>query len=493
MIKREALARAGGSLAELLNAPRRPHPESAADLRPSPEPQAVVPDVVRTLGFFLAVTALVSAGAVIGRGYAYSDVVALLAVQLATAIVIWRVPWRNVDEAWLMGIIGFQIVYVAALITLTSGGQSPYFALYAPVLALAGWHLRRRYVVVTLAFVGATELWRALAVERTATLDQLMVSLPAFTVVAIFANVISARLTLSLVGNRRDQIRTAGTLQAVRAVGELPPDQPLSSLTTEIAGAFGAEVVIGGAAAEKESLEWHRCADPVTRHHVRVPMTLGDSTLGHLELCRSDLFSSTERRLVAILADALGRAVESRRLFAQVRSEAERDHLTGLLNRRAFDRDLNTAVDRAVAENSPLALYFLDLDGFKRYNDAHGHTEGDHALQRIARALLAQVRDSDQVYRFGGDEFVVIATGIEGQEAILLAERLRLASMSRIGGRRGFGLTIAVGIATCRGAECTASALLEEADAAMYREKQERRARSHWTQENPGLTPAATE
>ena len=476
MIGRDALTWGMDEITELLRRGRR-RVDSEADLRPPPEPQAVVPDAVRRLGFLLALTALVSAGAVIGRGYAYSDVVALLAVQLATAVIAWRVPWSRIDEAWLLLIVGFQTVYVAALITLTGGGQSPYFALYAPLLALAGWHLKRRYLVVALGFLGATELWRAVAVERAVNIDQLTVSLPAFALVAVFANVLSARLRVSQAGSRRDQLRTAGALQAVRSIGELPPDEPLSALTTEIAEAFEAEVGIGGVGIADEAADPHVCIDPLSRHHIRLPMTRGDATLGHLGLCRRDPFSSSERRLVAILADAIGRAVESRQLFAQVRSEAERDHLTGLLNRRAFDRDLGVAVGRAVDEGEALAVYFLDLDGFKHYNDAHGHASGDLALQRIARALSGQVRGHDRVYRFGGDEFVVIASGLEGMEAILLAERLRLASMARIGGDQGYQLTVSVGMATCRGPGCTAESLVKEADEAMYAEKRERRGR----------------
>lgn len=207
-------------------------------------------------------------------------------------------------------------------------------------------------------------------------------------------------------------------------------------------------------------------------------MTLRDATLGLLELCRTQPFSSSERRLAAILADALGRAVESRRLFAQVRSEAERDHLTGLLNRRAFDRDIRAAVKQAGQDGETLAVYFLDLDAFKAYNDAHGHAEGDLALQRSARALLTQVRGSDRVYRMGGDEFVVIAPGIDGLEAVLLAERLRLASMTRIDGGAGRRLTVSVGMATCQGSGCTAAQLLEAADKAMYDDKAERRGAS---------------
>ncbi len=434
----------------------------------------MVPDAIRRLGLFLALTSVVGAGSVIGRGFAYSDVVALLAVQLATAVIVWRTPWRRVDEAWLLAIFGLQIVYVAALISLTGGGTSPYVALYAPILALAGWHLRPTHLAAMLAFLAATELWRIFAVERVASLDNVLISLPCFALVAVLANGLSGRFVTSWAGNRRDQLRTAQTLQVIRSVGELPPGEPLSALSSTVASAFDADVEISEPDGDDAPISAHVCRRTASGHHIQAPMTAGDATLGQLLLCRREPFSASERRLAAILADSMGRAIESRRLFAEVRSEAERDHLTGLLNRRAFDRDLADSVARATVHDEAMALYFLDLDDFKGYNDRYGHAAADVALQRIARALLVTVRDGDRVYRYGGDEFVVIATGIEGMHAVLLAERLRLASMSRIGGEREYALTVAVGMATCRGAACTPLRLLEEADRAMYQEKAER-------------------
>lgn len=474
-MKRELLTWKAGGLVELFRSARPQAHPTEADLKPVPEPRTVVPDALRRLGLFLALTSIVGAGSVIGRGYAYSDVVALLGLQLATAVVIWRVPWRRVDEAWLLAIFGLQIVYVAALITLTGGGESPYFALYAPVLALAGWYLRRAHLVTAIAFLGLTEAWRIVAVEQAPVLDHLMISLPAFALVAVLANELSGRYVLSQVGTRRDQLRTARTLQVIRAVSELPADEPLSTLAGAVATAFDADVDINGTEdGGAPPIARHDCPRSFERHHLQVPMAVGEVTLGHLLFCRHEAFSPSERRLVAILGDAFGRAFESRRLFAQVRSEAERDHLTGLLNRRAFDRDIAATVEQAARTDEAIALYFLDLDAFKGYNDRHGHGAGDVALQRIARGLLVNVRQGDRVYRYGGDEFVVIASGIEGMQAVLLAERLRLASMARIGVEREYELTVSVGMATCRGSDCTSAGLLKEADRAMYQEKAER-------------------
>lgn len=473
-MKRELLTWKDGGLVELLRSARFQGHPAEADLQPAPEPRTVVPDALRRLGLFLALISIVGAGSVIGRGYAYSDVVALLGLQLVTAVVIWRVPWKRVDEVWLLAVFGLQIVYVAALITLTGGGESPYFALYAPVLALAGWYLGRSHLVTAIAFLGVTEVWRLLAVDQTPVTDHAMITLPAFVLVAVLANELSGRVLLSQVGSRRDQLRTARTLQVIRAVSELPSDEPLSTLAEAVATAFDADVEITGTDDGEAPIVRHDCAHSVERHHVQVPMAVGEVTLGHLLFCRREPFSASERRLVAILGDAFGRAFESRRLFAQVRSEAERDHLTGLLNRRAFDRDIAATVEQAARTDEAIALYFLDLDAFKGYNDRHGHAAGDVALQRIARALLVNVRQHDRVYRYGGDEFVVIASGIEGMQAVLLAERLRLASMARIGVEREYELTVSVGMATCRGSGCTSAGLLEEADRAMYQEKSER-------------------
>ncbi|MEX0741074.1 MAG: diguanylate cyclase [Pseudohongiella sp.] len=107
------------------------------------------------------------------------------------------------------------------------------------------------------------------------------------------------------------------------------------------------------------------------------------------------------------------------------RRRAERDHLTQTLNRRGFDARLDIAFATAKRYHRPLSLIFVDLDYFKKVNDDHGHAIGDEVLRTAAQVLCEQVRESDIVSRWGGEEFVILAPETPLAEAVQLSERLR--------------------------------------------------------------------
>jgi diguanylate cyclase (GGDEF)-like protein/PAS domain S-box-containing protein len=109
------------------------------------------------------------------------------------------------------------------------------------------------------------------------------------------------------------------------------------------------------------------------------------------------------------------------------RKRAEQDHLTEAFNRQGFDDRLEMACATARRYQRPLALIFLDLDHFKAVNDRYGHAVGDDVLRGVARTLFAEVRDSDVVSRWGGEEFAILTPETSQNEALDLAERLRLA------------------------------------------------------------------
>jgi diguanylate cyclase (GGDEF)-like protein len=154
-------------------------------------------------------------------------------------------------------------------------------------------------------------------------------------------------------------------------------------------------------------------------------------------------------------------------------SLAHSDPLTGLLNRRGLADELDPALERANAERL-LALYVLDLDGFKPVNDQHGHDVGDALLRAVAQRLRASVRAADGVARFGGDEFVVMAEGLpdEVQAAELGAKLLEAfrTPFSVAGTTCTVRSTIGYAIAPVDGSNATE--LLKAADAAMYAGKQ---------------------
>ncbi len=153
------------------------------------------------------------------------------------------------------------------------------------------------------------------------------------------------------------------------------------------------------------------------------------------------------------------------------------DALTGIANRRHFDRALEREMRRARRDEQPLSLVFLDLDEFKLFNDSYGHTRGDEVLRKVAQTLDETFRrGGDLVARYGGEEFAVVLPGVDGRRAGLYAERLRrriwrLAipyNASQLTDR----VTISGGVATVYPpAVVTPDALLFAADKALYRAK----------------------
>ncbi|HVL36988.1 MAG TPA: diguanylate cyclase [Burkholderiales bacterium] len=175
----------------------------------------------------------------------------------------------------------------------------------------------------------------------------------------------------------------------------------------------------------------------------------------------------------AVLWRAL-RCAQARKRFDGVLAErAHFDSLTGLANRALFLDRLAHAVQRAARAQERLAVLFLDLDGFKAINDAHGHALGDEVLRAVARALAAAVRESDTVARLGGDEFTVLAEGIGGAEqARALVERISAAFHAPLAvAGASLAVRASIGLAVFPDDAGDPQALLAHADAAMFRAK----------------------
>jgi diguanylate cyclase (GGDEF)-like protein len=151
------------------------------------------------------------------------------------------------------------------------------------------------------------------------------------------------------------------------------------------------------------------------------------------------------------------------------------DPLTGLGNRRVFDRCLDQEVARTHRYGKPASLLMMDIDGFKGVNDTYGHPVGDDVLLRVAQALAGHIRETDIAIRYGGDEFALVLPETDKTRAYAVAEKIRAA----VGGldfeRNGdgsFSVTVSVGVATVVDHTVDVTTLLESADRALYQAKQ---------------------
>jgi diguanylate cyclase (GGDEF)-like protein len=208
-------------------------------------------------------------------------------------------------------------------------------------------------------------------------------------------------------------------------------------------------------------------------------MTAPTLTLMHAGFGREEVTALVATAVCAgfVLARFTIAVREQERTQAQLTFQAQHDPLTGLANRAALGDRLGRLLPGA---GDPIAVLYLDLDGFKAINDGYGHEAGDAVLTTIGRRLSQAVRGTDMVARLGGDEFVLLCPGLPATDALRLAERV-LSDVALPVPFHGAALTVGVSIGVAAvGTDINASAagVLRAADAAMYEAK--RRGRGCW-------------
>ena len=206
------------------------------------------------------------------------------------------------------------------------------------------------------------------------------------------------------------------------------------------------------------------------------PLFLGDKDIGILRLERSPAhpFNVDDEQTVVLFTAQASIALENARLFEQVRKMAITDGLTGLNNRHHFIELAEAEFRRVQRYKRPLTALMIDLDHFKRINDAHGHQAGDAVLTAVAHTCRAMLRDADIIGRYGGEEFAIVMPETILQDAREAAERLRLAVAEivlPVGDGIEISLTTSLGVAVNTGNIKTLAELLECADQALYTAK----------------------
>ena len=162
--------------------------------------------------------------------------------------------------------------------------------------------------------------------------------------------------------------------------------------------------------------------------------------------------------------------LDFRRYLDTCEEEAFTDYLTGLANRRRFERQLEREVTRTLRYNHPFCLLLLDVDNFKRVNDTYGHDAGDEVIRHLATTLLAETRGIDLAARMGGEEFAVILPETNFERGAEVAERLRLA-IGEMQVPTAGRITASFGVAAFPACAATWRELIAVSDAALYQAK----------------------
>ncbi|MCJ2181459.1 diguanylate cyclase [Novosphingobium sp. 1949] len=206
-----------------------------------------------------------------------------------------------------------------------------------------------------------------------------------------------------------------------------------------------------------------------------LPLMAQRKTLGllYFEFRAADPHARVSEVYLQILAENISLALANLQLRETLEDMAMSDALTGLPNRRQLDAVLRTRLIDAERMGTALSCLMIDIDHFKRINDSHGHEAGDTVLREVGAVLRQATRENTQVFRYGGEEFLVMLPGASAEQAQLRAEdlRARIAGLQIAHhGERLAPVSVSVGIATAPD-HCTYATLVQTADAALYRAK----------------------
>lgn len=214
------------------------------------------------------------------------------------------------------------------------------------------------------------------------------------------------------------------------------------------------------------------------RHKCQYRLLIAGHSLGELELTRRKRFTDAELQLLEYMLSSLLYPLRNALMYRQAVHTALRDPLTGVNNRTAFDTSLKREVDLARRHGTALTMVVLDIDHFKQINDRFGHLVGDYVLRDVAAHAGACIRSTDMLFRYGGEEFVLLLSSTSMQGAKRLAERIRSAiekMQCRYGSNR-VQISASLGVA-CLQRDDSPQSLFDRADHALLKAKQEGRNR----------------
>jgi diguanylate cyclase len=261
------------------------------------------------------------------------------------------------------------------------------------------------------------------------------------------------------------QVRTSDRIDKVgaRVIGEI--DDVMGLITDALGMSATYEESLSGATAKLEITDNRDQLRPIVESLVASTREMRETNKAledRLQLSKTEI-SNLQQSLDAIRAESLT------------------DPLTGLGNRKYFDRSIEHAVAQALGSGEPLSLLMFDIDHFKSFNDSYGHLTGDQVLRLVALSLKQTIKGQDITARYGGEEFAVVLPGTGMRQALTVADHIRRAVMAKELKKKSTGeilgrVTISVGVSILNSGDDTDS-LIERADACLYAAKRNGRNR----------------
>jgi len=267
-------------------------------------------------------------------------------------------------------------------------------------------------------------------------------------------------------GDRLHILALSGQVRSVRRVGERIP---LKGTTTEWVAEHKKSLYEVN--LEQHSRFW------TARHYIHegicsiihLPLVVRDEVIGSLVIasCHPHAYSIKQIRLLERLALQIATPVENSQLYARAEQRSRIDELTGLFNRRHFEERLKEEIARHSRHGNAFSLLMLDLDFFKTYNDMYGHPSGDRLLNQMGEIISGSIRNADQAFRYGGDEFAVILPQTDTGDAHAVAERVRESVAAEMEARQ-VAVTCSIGLASYPADGVMSGELVNTADTALY-------------------------
>ena len=307
----------------------------------------------------------------------------------------------------------------------------------------------------------------SLIISRTIDLNKLFSEIvDAFSIIEVFSFV--QKSMIFLIDKNRTHLVALGLSKAeTGSCDKLAVEDCLCGLAAK-----NGEIIVskncGNDIRHKKKSHW-----PAPHGHIIVPLKSINKVEGVLCLFTHPDIGPDEHilNLLLTIGNQLGIAIENLKLYEEAKSFSLHDPLTGLANRRLLQIQLEKSFEGAKRYEKPLSIIMLDIDYFKKYNDTYGHVEGDRLLVAIANILLKELRSPDYIFRYGGEEFLIMLPEIELKNANIVAERLRKTVASKL------TVTISLGVSSCRQSMQTKEDLINNADTALYQAKQNGRNR----------------